>query len=197
MKIKRPESKQKMPKDAQKVFDGIIFDTYQWQQKMFDDSYKTFEKIKRVDTVDVIPITDDNKIILLEQSQPGSKTMLSLAGGRIDDDKNVVEAAKRELAEETGYKSNDWFLWNAIQPHEKIDWAVYVFVAKNCQKISNQKLDSGEKIKLKYVSFEEFIDIVLSGEFRDQEIVHELLKTGIRKKNDEKVIKKLKNIFLN
>ena len=36
-----------IPHNAKKVFNGILFDVYQWKQKMFDNSIKTFEMLKR------------------------------------------------------------------------------------------------------------------------------------------------------
>lgn len=49
MKIERPKSKQPIPENAKLVFKGKIFDTYQWEQEMYDGSRVTFEKIKRPD----------------------------------------------------------------------------------------------------------------------------------------------------
>lgn len=46
IKIKRPKSKQPIPSFAKKVFKGIMFDVYQWQQKMFEGKLETFEKMK-------------------------------------------------------------------------------------------------------------------------------------------------------
>src|SRR6266567_3374658 len=97
MKIKRPRSLQPMPKEVKKVFSGVLFDVYQWQQKQYDGSYKTFEKIKRSDTVTVIPITNDRKIILTEQEQPATDPFIGFPGGVIDLDEDPLETAKREL----------------------------------------------------------------------------------------------------
>lgn len=36
MKIIRPKAKLQIPEDAKLVFKGIMYDVYQWQQKMFD-----------------------------------------------------------------------------------------------------------------------------------------------------------------
>lgn len=54
----------KIPSEATKVFDGVIFDVYQWQQKMFDGSIETFEMLKRVSTVGIIAIKDDKLALL-------------------------------------------------------------------------------------------------------------------------------------
>ena len=70
MKLARPVSSQPIPKHAQTVFAGKIFTVYQWEQRMFDGSTEIFEKIGRTDTVNVIPVLEDGKILLTRQEQP-------------------------------------------------------------------------------------------------------------------------------
>jgi ADP-ribose pyrophosphatase len=94
MEIERPKSKQPIPENAKKVFEGIIFDTYQWQQEMYDGTKKTFEKLKRPDTVIVFPVLPDGKIILTEQEQPGKEPFIGATGGMVDDGEEILEAAK-------------------------------------------------------------------------------------------------------
>lgn len=196
MKITRPKAKAHSP-GAKKVFSGVVFDIYQWKQKMYDGSFATFEKLKRPDTVNVIPVTDDNKIIILRQSQPGfKKSIFSIAGGRIDKGEKPLEAAKRELLEETGHKAKKWELWYSYQPHVKMDYAIYTFIARGCEKVANQKLDAGEKIKLSYVDFSEFLRIVFEEPFYDKEIALKLLADGINWKNCVKDINKVKKKFI-
>ena len=108
MKIIRPKSKQPIPENAKKVFDGVIFDVYQWEQKMYDGSVAVFEKIKRLDTTVIVAIDENNNFIITHQEQPGrDKPFLSNPAGRIEGGENPLEGAKRELLEETGYESND------------------------------------------------------------------------------------------
>lgn len=54
----------KIPEDAKLVFKGVIFDVYQWEQEMFDGTYETFEAIKRVGTVQIIPTIGDKALPL-------------------------------------------------------------------------------------------------------------------------------------
>jgi ADP-ribose pyrophosphatase len=191
MKIKRPKSNQPIPKNAQRVFKGIIFDTYQWPQKMFDGSVDIFEKLKRPDIVNVLPIINQ-KTILTQQEQPATKPFTGSAGGRVDRGESPLQAAKRELLEETGYQAKKWILWEASQFFSQIDCAVYTFIAKDCQKIAKLKLDSGEKIKLKAYSFNQFLKVVFQENFRDLEIT---LKIARIKQSPQK-LKQMKKLFL-
>ena len=174
MKIERPQSKQKSPDHAKKVFAGKIFDIYQWEQSMYDGSTVTFEKLKRPDTVVVFPVLDDGTILLAEQEQPGKEPFISACGGRMEDCEDVLEAAKREFLEETGYEAREYVLWKAMHPASKIDWVVYFFIAKGCKKVTEQKLDGGEKILLKPVTFDEFLQIGRNEKFMEKEIIPDL-----------------------
>ncbi len=51
--------KNKLPKNAECVFEGITFSIYQWEQKLFDGETAIFEKAKRNNTIDVIAITEN------------------------------------------------------------------------------------------------------------------------------------------
>ena len=165
MDIKRPQSRQPIPPHAKRVFKGVIFDVYQWEQEMFDGTRAIFEKLKRPDTVVVFAVMPDGKILLTEQEQPGKVPFVGATGGRVDNGEDVLTAAKRELLEESGYIAEEFILWDAQQPIGKIEWAVYTFIAKKIKKISEPNLDSGEKIKLKPVTLDELIAIASNENF--------------------------------
>jgi hypothetical protein len=59
----------KLPKQAKSIFQLILFEVYQWEQKLYDGSSTIFEMISRKYTTDVIA-TMENKIVILKQSQP-------------------------------------------------------------------------------------------------------------------------------
>lgn len=169
MNIQRPLSNQPMPANARCVFKGILFDVYQWEQELFDGTTSVFEKLKRPDTVIVLPVLPDGNIILNQQEQPGQKPFIAAPGGRVDLGEDVVTAAKRELLEESGHTAETLTLWCAHQPTTKIDYAVFVFVAKNITKVADLALDAGEKIQLKTVSLDELIDIGMNSDFAGEE----------------------------
>ncbi len=173
----------KIPKQAKKVFTGEIFDIYQWPQKMFDGSLATFEMIGRVDTVQIIAIKN-NKIIMGNETQPDIKRGLTLLGGRCDKNEPILKAAKRELKEESGLESKNWQLLHRYYPLTKMDWEMFLYVARDCKIVSKPTLDSGEKIDLVEVSFEEFVDFFTSN-FRNSWLSYYLNKLKAEKKLNE------------
>lgn len=192
MKIQRPKSKQPIPDNAKKVFSGVLFDVYQWEQELFDGTKTIFEKLKRPDTVVVFPVLDDGRIILTEQEQPGKEPFVGATGGRVNNGEDILEAAKRELLEESGYEASEFVLWDAQHPTSKIDYVVYTFIAKGLKKVSDINLDAGEKIKLKLVNLDEFIEIAINKNFVEKEIIPKLYEAKLYPEKKEE-FKKLFN----
>lgn len=165
-----------IPPQAKKVFTGQIFDVYQWEQTMFDGSTETFEMLQRPNMVQILTVVED-KILVIQEEQPNMPQVTSIPGGRQDaEDATPLEAAKRELEEETGYTSTEWselFLW---EPHRKIAMKQYCFLAKHATQTGVQQLDPGERISSTIISFEEFITLASSNIFQAQELQKEILR---------------------
>ena len=51
-----PKDAKLVPADADKVFEGVIYDVYHWDQTLYDGSKAKFEMLKRPDTVVIIGI---------------------------------------------------------------------------------------------------------------------------------------------
>ncbi len=154
--MRQPLKEVSIPAEARRVFRGVIFDVYHWKQKMFDGTYEIFERLERRPTVDVIA-TRGNKILVLHQQQPARIPYRSLAGGGIHEGEAPIAAATRELREETGTISDDWSFMGEYFGNAKIRFHEYEYVARNVKKVARQCLDSGEKIKVGWVTFDEFL----------------------------------------
>ena len=161
-----PKGAKLLPKDAERVFKGVIFDVYQWQQKLFDGSSTIFEMLKRPDTVKVIPVKE-GKLLVQEQEQPTLGFFFDFPGGRHDvEAETELEGAQRELLEETGMRFKTWKLLGVKQPEVKIDWLKYTFIATDFIDQKEQKLDAGEKIKNTWKDFEEVKELLKNPEAR-------------------------------
>lgn len=189
MVFTRPKPQQIRPKSSQKKFSGVLHDVYQWKQELFDGSTTVYEQLTRLDSVNVIPVTPQKKIIVTQQRQPGTEIFLSLPGGVVDPGEEILAAAKRELLEESGCKARSWKLWDACQPAGKVDWAVYSFIAQDCQKVADLRLDAGEKIEVQEVTFEQFLKIVVSPEFREKELALKIMRLLLQKEGKQQLQK--------
>ena len=151
-----------VPDQAEQVFEGKIYDVYQWPQALFDGSTTTFEMLKRPDTVSAVCIVND-RILVLEDEQPHSGSHRSLPGGRVDEtDTGTLQAIQREVLEETGYSFRSWRLIRVEQPHSKIEWFIYLYLATEPEdQVQQPHLDGGEKIVVEQLSFSQLHDLIL------------------------------------
>ncbi len=83
----------------------------------------------------------------------------------------ALEAAKRELSEETGYVSDEWEHLLTIPSNATIaDNYAYIFRAKNCRKVSGQSLDATECLNVELHTAREIGEYIRTGNF--QQAVH-------------------------
>jgi 8-oxo-dGTP pyrophosphatase MutT (NUDIX family) len=161
-----PKDASLIPEQAARVFKGQIFDTYQWQQEMFDGSLETFEMLRRVDTLKVLAVVD-SKFVVLYEEQPNFGSFIDVPGGRHDYlEESHLEATQREMVEETGMTFSTWRLVDVEQPISKIEWFTYVYVATDLIKTIKPKLDAGEKISVHQMDFEDYRNLGQAGKLR-------------------------------
>lgn len=165
-----------IPPNAKKVFDGEIFEVWQWEQSLYDGSVQMFERLRRPDTAQVLAVVGE-RIVVLSQEQPHrTQPYTSLPGGRCEKNEDPLLCAQRELLEETGYASDDWVLLHQNQPAAKIEWTVFTYIARNCRQKTEPHLDAGEKITVRLLTFDELLALPDDATFQDPYLVVELLR---------------------
>jgi len=180
----------KLPIEAKRVFKGVLFDIYQWEQELFDGNTSTYEVAVRKASVQVIAVYN-GKIILANEEQPGTKRFNGFLGGWIEEGEEPLEAAKREMQEEACLISDNIIHWKTTQMSMKVKWDTHYYIAKNCRKEGEQRLDAGgEKLEPFEVNFDEFVEVALRPDFRNKEFSCFLLRT-LRNKEELKKLKKL------
>ncbi len=181
-------------KKAKKVFSGVIWDIYQWEQEMFDGSFKTFEMAYRHNSVAIIPIVGDKILIQKEKHPHWTESKLAIPAGESDHPGiPPIEDAKRELLEETGYASDNWILWKETIESQKLHWPIRVFIARDCVDTGETNPDTGgEQIETMLVDFDEFLKLVVFDKsFRNKEIVPDCIHAFYNKEK----YNELKEIF--
>ena len=84
---------------------------------------------------------------------------------------DALDAAKRELLEETGYESDEWSYLLKIPSNATIaDNYAFVYRAKNCRKVAGQNLDETEFLNVEVHTPQEIEEMIRRGKF--QQCVH-------------------------
>ncbi len=149
-----------IPPHAKRVFKGVLFEVWQWEQEIFDGTKRTFEVVKRSDYAGVVPILENGKMVVLEQRQPNSIIFFSFPGGRVDEGETPLEAARRELREEAGIEAGEYMLWKRYQPHAKYVFEVNIFIARKCRTVGIPTMPEEESIVVHEFDFDELIELV-------------------------------------
>lgn len=123
--------------------------------------------IEERDWVHVMAIDDTSQIVLVRQYRYAAQAFCTeLPGGVIDTGESPLNAARRELLEETGFEADEWqavctyFANPARQTNQ-----VHVFLARQLSSQAAQTLDSSEEIAVSMVSVDEAMSLVAKGEF--------------------------------
>ena len=104
-----------------------------------------------------------------EYSAAGAEAESEGDGGRAENvpAEDALEAAKRELLEETGYESDDWQFLMKIPSNATIaDNYAYVFRASGCRKVAGQALDETEFVDVVKHTADEIEDMIYGGLFK-------------------------------
>jgi len=114
------------------------------------------------DTVNIIAVTNDLDWLLVEQYRFGiDELLLELPAGLIDAGEIPIEAAKRELLEETGYQSDKWELLGVsfLNP-AYVTNRCFHFLALDCNYKGGGKQDVLEDLRLHRLGVTELTDII-------------------------------------
>ncbi|WP_100407062.1 NUDIX hydrolase [Bacillus solitudinis] len=88
------------------IFSGKVIDLKVEEVELPNGKKSTREIVKHPGAVAVIPVTKEGKIVLVRQFRKAlDKTIIEIPAGKLEKGEEPLECAKRELEEETGYKS--------------------------------------------------------------------------------------------
>jgi ADP-ribose pyrophosphatase len=133
-----------------------------------------FFVIESANWVNVIAITPDARVVMVEQYRQASETVeLEIPGGVMDDGDASPEATgSRELLEETGYQGEPAQIVGQVFPNPAIMRnTCYTVLTRNCRCVAPVHFDESEDIAVKLVPLAELPELVASGRIRHALIV--------------------------
>jgi 8-oxo-dGTP pyrophosphatase MutT (NUDIX family) len=135
-----------------------------------------FYVVEAPDWVNVVAVTPDDQIVLIEQYRHGIRSItLEIPGGMVDDGESPLEAGKRELLEETGYASDDWVCIGEINPNPAIqNNTCYTYLAINTKRVQVPNFEGTEDISVLVMPSTDITKLVTEGK-----ITHSLVVVAV------------------
>jgi ADP-ribose pyrophosphatase len=122
-----------------------------------------------VDWVNVLAVTPDRHLVMVEQFRHGSNTVeLEIPGGIMDaEETSPVDTGVRELREETGYQGERPRLLGSVFANPAImSNTSHIVLVENCELKHSVEFDSGEDMVTRLVPITDLRRLVAAGEIR-------------------------------
>lgn len=134
------------------------------------------------DSVNVVAVNSDDKAILINQYRFGIGAYIAeLPGGMVDDGEDHLQAAKRELMEETGYEATEWHYLGCVASNPVfMDSYVHHYLALNATPTGQQNLEPAEDIELLEIPVDELKEMLSRGKFLHPHTVSGVLRSLIQ-----------------
>ncbi|SHF58586.1 NUDIX hydrolase [Ornithinibacillus halophilus] len=123
---------------TEKIFEGKVITLQVDDVLLPNGKTSKRELIKHPGAVGIIPITNDNKIVLVEQfRKPLEKSIIEIPAGKLEPGEKPEVTAVRELEEETGYTTDSLeYITSFYTSPGFADELMYLYLAKDIKKMA-------------------------------------------------------------
>ncbi len=153
------------------IFEGKIMKVYKDDVLLDNGRTSTREVVIKPQAVCILPIIDDKVILIKQFRYPLNKVVYELPAGMIEHDEIPLNAAIRELEEETGYKALEInSLGNIYTSFGFTDELIHLYYACNLVK-THVNFDFDEDIETYMVNFDELLNMIKNGDIVDAKTI--------------------------
>jgi ADP-ribose pyrophosphatase len=130
--------------------------------RILDDFYRIVLRHFAV----IVAMTPSLDLVMVHTYRHGlGRVSLAVPAGFIEPGETPLEAAKRELLEETGYASHEWeTLGNFVVDGNRGCGTGHFFVARDATQVAVTKPDDTEELEVELVSPRRFLEAVRTGD---------------------------------
>jgi 8-oxo-dGTP pyrophosphatase MutT (NUDIX family) len=144
-----------------------------------------FLRIDCPDWVNIIAVTEDRRLVLIEQYRHGTDEItLEIPGGAVDPGESPATTAIRELEEETGYRAAEVVEIGRVDPNPAfLSNRCWTFVALGCRDDGEIDPDPSEEIAVTLAPLDDFSRLIDDGAITHSLVIsaHDHLQRGIRR----------------
>ncbi len=165
---------------SEEVYSGRLLHVYNDKISLPNGHTSTREIVRHVGAVCIVPITENNEVIIEKQFRyPFNEVLTEIPAGKLDSkDEDPLDAAKRELKEETGYTADTWTYLGIYYPTVAYtDEKIYIYMARNLHR-GTQHLDDDEFLHYYSVPLEKLIEDVKNDKIPDGKTQLAILKAA-------------------
>ncbi len=158
---------------SEQVFDGALLKVRKDKVRLPNGNESVREYITHPGAVVVLALLDNGNLLFEKQFRyPLRRVFLELPAGKIDAGESIIDTARRELLEETGYIAADWEYLGVMHPCIGYsDERIEIFAARGLHKAGEQQLDHNEFLDLLELSPAEARQAVWDGRITDAKTI--------------------------
>jgi len=157
---------------TEQVFDGKIVKVFIDDVRLPDGREARWERVIHPGAVGIVPLLSDQTIVLVRQYRHAvGKVLLEIPAGKLEKGELPEVCARRELAEEVGYRAGDMVkLAEFYNSPGYSDEYFHLFLARELEE-GKAEADADEFFLVEAVHLEEAFNMILTGEVRDAKTV--------------------------